>query len=473
MIVGKRLLIFKYILFDFVGSFTAWFLFHLYRKQIIEKSVLGNNVGDLLDTNVIIGLIVIPIAWVITLSFFGFYRDIFRRSRLKELGVSISITFFWVILLFFLLLLDDFVASYRSYYQLFFMLYSLQFLLTYIPRVLLTSFTIRRIRLKRIVFPTLVVGDGDKALQIFNEVLGEPKSQGNHLVGYITVGGIVNEGLAKELPCLGNLGDLKSVVKKHNIEELVLAIDQNDNKLMTKIVNDILGLNVIVKAIPSMYDILTGRVRMPAIFGIPLIQISFDLMPVWQQRLKLFIDFFASLAALILLSPLFIVIAIAVKFSSKGPVFYSQERVGQFGKPFNIYKFRTMVADAEKHGPALSAKDDLRITNIGRFLRKTRLDEIPNFWNVLKGEMSLVGPRPERQFYINKIIQKAPHYLHLQKVKPGITSWGQVKFGYAENVDEMVERLKFDLIYIENMSLYVDFKIIIYTLITVFKGRGV
>lgn len=471
--MGKKLLIFKYILFDLVGSFTAWFLFHLYRKQIIEKPILGDEVGAFLDTNIIIGLIFIPLFWVITLSFFGFYRDIFRRSRLKELGTSISITFFWVILIFFLLLLDDFVASYRSYYQLFFMLLSLQFFLTYIPRLLLTSLTIRQIRLKRIVFPTLIIGDGDKALRVFNEIMGEQRSQGNHLVGYVEVGQVANEKLGEVLPCLGNLSSLKSVVKKYKVEELVLAIDQNDNQLMSRIVNDILGLNVIVKAIPSMYDILTGRVRMSAIFGVPLMQISFDLMPVWQQRFKLFIDFFASLAALILLSPLFIFIALVVKFSSKGPIFYSQERVGQFGKPFNIYKFRTMTVDAEEHGPALSTKDDMRITPIGRFLRKTRLDEIPNFWNVLRGEMSLVGPRPERQFYIDKIIQKAPHYLHLQKVRPGITSWGQVKFGYAENVEEMVERLKFDLIYIENMSLYVDFKIIIYTLITVFKGRGV
>jgi len=242
---------------------------------------------------------------------------------------------------------------------------------------------------------------------------------------------------------------------------------------MGKIVNDIFDLNVVVKAIPSMYDILIGRVRMSAIFGVPLMQISFDLMPVWQQRIKRVIDVASSVLALVILFPLNAIIAIAIKLSSRGPVFYSQERVGQYGKPFNIYKFRTMTIDAEKDGPALSTKHDKRITRIGRFLRKTRLDEIPNFWNVLKGEMSLVGPRPERQFYIDKIVEKAPHYLHLQKVRPGITSWGQVKFGYAENVDQMVERLKFDLIYIENMSLYVDFKILIYTIITVFKGKGV
>ncbi|MDD2550612.1 MAG: sugar transferase [Bacteroidales bacterium] len=473
MIASKKVLRFKYIFFDLIGSFTAWFLFHLYRKQIIEKPILGDDVGVLLDTNVIIGLIVIPLFWVMILFFFGFYRDVFQRSRLKELGVSISVTFLGVILIFFLLLLDDFVPSYRGYYRLFFTLLSLQFFFTYIPRLLLTSYTIRQIRSKKIYFPTLIVGNGDKALQVLNEVLGAKKSQGNHLVGYISVGQVTNEKLIELLPCLGNLSDLRGVVKKHQVEELILAIDQKDNKLMGKIVNDIFDLNVVVKAIPSMYDILIGRVRMSAIFGVPLMQISFDLMPVWQQRIKRVIDVASSVLALVILFPLNAIIAIAIKLSSRGPVFYSQERVGQYGKPFNIYKFRTMTIDAEKDGPALSTKHDKRITRIGRFLRKTRLDEIPNFWNVLKGEMSLVGPRPERQFYIDKIVEKAPHYLHLQKVRPGITSWGQVKFGYAENVDQMVERLKFDLIYIENMSLYVDFKILIYTIITVFKGKGV
>ena len=173
------------------------------------------------------------------------------------------------------------------------------------------------------------------------------------------------------------------------------------------------------------------------------------------------------------LMPLNLCLIIAVKISSPGPIFYKQDRVGRFGRKFKIYKFRSMYHNAEENGPELSSKHDPRVTRFGQFMRKHRLDEIPNFINVLKGDMALVGPRPEREYFINKITQEAPHYIHLHKVKPGITSWGQVKYGYAENVEEMIKRLRYDILYIENMSLFVDLKILFYTAITIVKGRGV
>jgi len=222
-----------------------------------------------------------------------------------------------------------------------------------------------------------------------------------------------------------------------------------------------------------MYDILTGRVRMSSILGTPLIQISHQLMPAWQENVKTAFDYFIATLALLISAPVMLFLIAGVKLSSKGPVFYSHERIGRYGKPFTIYKFRSMYMNAEKNGPELSSRNDERITPFGRFMRKARLDEIPNFFNVLKGEMSLVGPRPERKYFIDQIIKKNPHYVHLLKVKPGITSWGQVKYGYAENVDQMVDRLKYDLIYLDNMSMFVDLKILIYTLSTILKRTGI
>jgi len=184
------------------------------------------------------------------------------------------------------------------------------------------------------------------------------------------------------------------------------------------------------------------------------------------------LDIAVSVFAFIILLPFLVIIALAIKFTSHGPVLYSQERIGKHGRPFHIFKFRTMVANAEANGPQLSSSFDNRVTRIGRFLRKTRMDELPQFYNVLKGEMSLVGPRPERRYFIDLIMERAPHYSHLHRVRPGITSWGQVKYGYAENVDQMIQRLKYDVLYIENMSLAMDFKILFYTVAIVLKGSG-
>ena len=221
-----------------------------------------------------------------------------------------------------------------------------------------------------------------------------------------------------------------------------------------------------------MYDILSGSVKMNSILGTPLIEIKHKLLPQWEFVVKRFLDYLFSLLAIILLSPFMILTAIAVKLSSSGSIIYKQERIGQYGKKFNIYKFRSMYEDAEKEGPKLSSKTDSRITPWGRVMRRIRLDETPQFFNVLFGHMSFVGPRPERDFFANQLIKKAPHYKHIYRVKPGITSWGMVKFGYAENVDEMLERLKYDILYIENMSLLIDLKIMIHTVLIILQGRG-
>nr|MDQ3049187.1 sugar transferase [Bacteroidota bacterium] len=426
------------------------------------------------DDQFYFGLFFIPLFWILIYFLAGTYRSIYRRSRLKEAGQTLLISIIGVLIIFFTLLLDDQIVTYKNYYQSILALFALHFGLTATFRFILSSITNNRIHNRVIGFNTLLVGSNKNALNLYNDMQSQRKSSGNKFIGFVHVDNKngYSEELNKNLPHLGELSELKQLIKKYEIEEVIIAIESFEHENIGKIVNELDYQGLIIKVIPDMYDILSGSVKMTSIFGAPLIEISREIMPPWEQSVKRIFDVFISLVVLTIFGWIFIIVAIAVKATSKGPIFYSHERIGWHGKPFMIHKFRSMVTDAEKLGPALSSKLDPRITPLGRFLRKVRLDEIPQFYNVLIGEMALVGPRPERQFFIDQIVQKAPHYKHLHKVRPGITSWGQVKYGYAENVEEMIERLKYDIIYIENMSLGVDMKILIYTALIVIQGRG-
>lgn len=462
----------KYLVSDFMAGAASWFLFYLFRKIFIESAKFGYKIQFHPDTKFWTSIIVLPLFWLTIHYLSGYYRDPCRKSRLKELGKTLGATFTGSLIVFFALILNDTIVSYKTYYISFLALFSIQFFLTYLPRVIITSVTTSKIRKGKIGFNTILVGSNGKALKIYNQLSTLRKSAGYNFVGFITVNKLDSGKLEKHIEKLGELNDLSRIIREKKIKEVIIAIEKEDYQVIGQIINKLNFSDVSIKAIPVLYDILLGRVKISSVFGAPLIEVTHKLIPEWQEVLKRVADIVLSLSALILTFPLDLLLILAIKINSPGSAFYIQERIGRYGKPFKLIKFRSMYRDAEQEGPSLSSANDPRITSVGRFLRKNRLDEIPNFLVVLKGDMSLVGPRPERKFYIDQIMEKAPHYLHLQKVKPGITSWGQVKYGYAENLDQMIERLNYDLIYIENMSLMVDLRIMLYTISTILKGKG-
>ncbi len=460
-------------MWDAFAALVAWAVFFFYRKLSIEHNRFDDVNLVFQDRNFWWGIVLLPIAWCCFYAILGTYKNVFRKARLKELQMTFWASLIGVIVIFFALLLDDNIYSYRTYYVSFLMLFVLHFALTYIGRLCITSRTARLIHTRKIGFPTLLVGSGEKAYNTYLDLDSQAVYSGNLFVGFIKVNGYTDERLAQAMPYLGDTEAINSLIEKYNIEEVIFAIDDHDDTKITQIIRLLDSRDdVILKITPNMRDIVYGSVKLNSIFHSPLITINPRPMEEWQYSVKRLMDILLSLLALVLLSPVFLVTAIIVKCTSPGPIFYAQERIGYRGKPFKMHKFRSMYVDAEASGPALSSDDDPRITPFGRIMRKYRLDEIPQFYNVLKGTMSLVGPRPERQYFIDKIVERAPEYMLLHKVKPGITSWGQVKYGYAENVDEMVERLRYDLLYLENMSLATDIKILLYTVLIIFQGRG-
>jgi exopolysaccharide biosynthesis polyprenyl glycosylphosphotransferase len=471
--MNKKIQSFKYILFDYLAALAVWTLFYTYRKVYIEPQKLGYEIPVEFDYKFYVALIVIPLFWFIIHLLSGYYKYPYRKSRLKEIAQTFFVTMLGVLIIFFALILDDWVHTYKDYYILFLVLFFLQFFLTYIPRLILTTLTINKIQARKLWFNTLIVGSSKKAVKLFDE-LTDSKSTGElKPIGFVYVDEKDDYSLEEHLENLGSLNDINTIIEEYKIEEVIIAIESVEHCKIKNIITKLQGTNVMVKVIPDMYDILIGKVRMESIFGLPLIEINRNIMPVWQQHAKRFLDVVLSVIAIIILLPVYVILSIGVKLSSEGPIIYSHHRIGKAGKPFKIFKFRSMLKNAESAGPALSSANDARVTKFGRFMRKTRLDEIPQFFNVIKGEMSLVGPRPERQFFIDLIVEKAPHYAYLLTVRPGITSWGQVKYGYAENVDQMIERLKYDILYIENRSLFIDFKIMIHTIKIIFQRKGV
>ncbi len=460
-----RLLTALLIVSDLLTSAGVWTLFYLYRVINVEKSDI------IFKGSFFTALLAVPLFWLVLYTLQGTYSRPERNFRLKTIKTTAIASVAGTILVFFAFFLNDFVASYQQYYSLFLFYLLLHSALTLFPRLFIVTLHAKRIHSGKSGFRTIIIGGSDKAVEIFEEISKLKKRSGHLFIGYVNING-ADLKLNGKMDYLGHIDDLDAILTKNQPEEVIIALESSDHERLKGIMTRLAGYDVKINLVPDAYDLLAGQIKMTNLFGALLIDADPNFMPEWQRILKRAIDVVISLIAMVVLLPLYIFLALLVKIGSKGPVFFTQERVGQLRKPFRILKFRTMVDQAEKNGPQLSSAEDPRITKIGRFLRKTRLDEFPQFWNVLRGDMSLVGPRPERQYYIDLIAGKDPQYLYLHKVRPGITSWGQVKFGYAENVAQMIQRMKYDLLYVRNMSLALDFKIMFYTIAIIFKGSG-
>lgn len=461
----------KYIVSDYLFSALGWALFFFFRRLRLDNIEVVDLSALRPDTNFYLGIVFVPLFWLLMFQLSGYYKNVVRRSRFNEFIQTFLSVAFGSLILFFALLLDDAVKGYSTYYLSLLALFSIQFFSVYIPRSLITNHIKKGISHGKNRFRTLIIGCGEE-LNVAMKML--PEYLGNVVIGTVCPGSENSHSNSNDLPCFGDLEALDQILTEHKVDEVILANGQSDDSSIRFVVNVLFRHNIFIKTTPTVAEKLIGSAKLSPIYGTEFMEVKHELMPPFEENLKRVFDVAIACFFLTFLSPVYLFLAIRVKIDSKGPVFYKQERVGKDSAPFKILKFRTMVDGAENgNGPQLTLPEDNRVTRFGKTMRKFRLDEFPQFWNVLKGDMSVVGPRPERKFFIEQIVKKDPNYYALQKVRPGVTSLGMVKYGYADTVDKMVERMKYDIIYLENMSILLDLKIFFYTIKTIFTGKGV
>ena len=461
----------RYVIADLVTGGLAFWLFNIVRYFLLAESDYGfislwNYLGS---TKLVIEQCVVPPCMLLIYWLSGYYNQPFQKSRVQELGTTFLSEVFNTVIIYLVLLINDQTGKRIINYELIGVLLGLLFFLTYIVRLCITNYSIRNFKKDLWQINVLIMGNSKVSRKVAAKLKNLRRETNYHICGFVEIPG---ETSVKDDENIVAFENLKDACHQLAVNQMILAPEYHNDKKVMKLLSVLFPLKIPVKISPDTFSYVTSAIRLKDIYAEPFIDLTGPSIGESSKNIKRSFDVVASIFVMMVLSPLYLLLILLVKSSSKGPVFYSQERIGRFQKPFKIYKFRSMVQEAEEKGPQLSRDDDPRITRIGHWMRKYRLDELPQFWNVLKGEMSIVGPRPEREYYINQIVEKAPYYTLVCQVRPGITSWGMVKYGYASSVAQMVERTRYDLIYLANMSLTVDLKILIYTIKTVFGGEG-
>ncbi len=456
---------------DFVSTNIAVCLFASVRYCVED----GARQFETLQSYLVHGPVVeeqllFPLGMLFVYWLSGYYNRLFMKSRLQELEQTLSNCFVGTIVFFFIAMINDLRPDRIHTYLLLLVLFGLLFVCVYSVRRIISRIGRNRVKSGAWAINALIVGCGADACGMAKRLDDMRLVMGYRVVGFVDAYGEERKEMSHPVFELDNLD---CVVKDYDIKAFVVIAPKRNREAMQNIVNRLLPTGCSVFISPDIYELLTTRIRTSNIAGEPLVDLATSSISDSTLNIKRVFDVIFSVIGLVITAPIIGILAIAVKMDSPGKAIFRQERIGRHKKPFTMYKLRTMVDNAEVSGPALSTLNDSRITKIGAVMRKYRLDELPQFWNILRGDMSFVGPRPEREFYVKQLLELMPSYSLIQQVKPGLTSWGMVKYGYASNVAEMLERLRYDLIYLDNVSLGVDMKILIYTFKTVVTGKGI
>ncbi len=467
--MNKKKLLLKYLVYDFFSAILVWVLFIIFRKAVNDIPFFDIIQVLLPQSYYYTSLFLFPFYCLFIHYLTGFYLQTDKATLINIIAGTFVSSLIISVSVFFILKLRDVTVSYQYFYYSLFVLFFMLFVTISFFRNLIVNGVNKKYKQKKWTINTLIIGTGNNAQKMSKEL--ERNEERNTFIGFVSVYKKDTTNIADKI--IGNTSQIEFIIKHYDIQEIIVALEIDEENLLFEIINSLFKYNISIQFTPRLYEILTGSARIKKLGISPLVSLTDISMSNWEASVKRFLDIMVSLISLLLLSPFLIYYMFRIKIDSKGPIFYKQERIGRYGKPFNIFKFRTMYLNSEKGMPKLSSENDNRVTSVGKILRKYRIDEIPQFWNILKGDMSLVGPRPERKFYINQIIEIAPYYCLVYKIRPGLTSWGPIKIGYSDTIEKMIERLNYDIIYIDNMSLLNDLKILIYTIEIIFKGKGV